>query len=65
MSKNVLIIGNSDGIGAAVTKELVARGDRVVGVSRSPSPLGADGPRHEIEDVTGSWLSTPADAPGG
>ena len=44
----------SDGIGAAVTKELIARGDRVVGVSRSPSPLGPDGPRHEIQDVAGS-----------
>ena len=51
MSKTILIIGNSDGIGAAVTQALVDRGDRVVGVSRSPSPLGASGPRHEVCDV--------------
>ena len=51
--KNILIIGNSDGIGAAVTKALVQRGDRVVGISKSPSPLGPKGPRHEIQDVTG------------
>ena len=52
MSKKILIIGNSDGIGAAVTRALVARGHKVVGVSRSPSPLGIDGPCHETLDVT-------------
>jgi NAD(P)-dependent dehydrogenase (short-subunit alcohol dehydrogenase family) len=51
MPQSVLIIGNSDGIGAAVTRALTSRGDRIVGVSRSPSPLGADGPRHEVRDV--------------
>ncbi len=51
MPRTILIIGNSDGIGRAVTRALVARGDRVVGVSRSPSPLGTSGPRHEIQDV--------------
>ncbi len=51
MSSSILVIGNSDGIGAAVTEALIARGDRVVGVSRSPSPLGDCGPRHEILDV--------------
>ena len=55
MAKRILIIGNSDGIGAATTAALGARGDRVVGVSRSPvepPPPGADGPRHEVMDVT-------------
>jgi short-subunit dehydrogenase len=56
MPTKILIIGNSDGIGAAVTSELVTRGDRVVGVSRSPSPLGPSGPRHEILDVTSPQL---------
>ena len=50
--RRILIIGNSDGIGAAVTELLVARGDHVVGISRSRSPLGSSGPRHEIQDVT-------------
>lgn len=51
MSQKVLIIGNSDGIGASVTDALIARGDHVVGISRSASPLGDDGLRHEIQDV--------------
>lgn len=46
-----MIIGNSDGIGAAVTRALVTRGDTVVGISRSPSPLGDQGPRHVVQDV--------------
>ena len=36
MAKRILIVGNSDGIGAATTAALVARGESVVGVSRSP-----------------------------
>ena len=52
MTKRILVIGNSDGIGAAVTTALVARGVDVVGVSRSPSARGDDGPRHEVMDVT-------------
>jgi len=51
MAQQVLIIGNSDGIGAAITRKLVARGDRVMGISRSPSPLGQDGPEHVVCDV--------------
>lgn len=54
MTKNVLLIGNSDGIGAAVTRALVAQGDQVVGISRSPSPLGPDGPKHVIQDISSS-----------
>jgi short-subunit dehydrogenase len=56
MSRKVLVIGNSDGIGAAVTRALLARGDRVVGISRSPSPLGAAGPRHVVHDVASPLL---------
>ncbi|WP_447971009.1 SDR family NAD(P)-dependent oxidoreductase [Nitrospira sp. M1] len=52
MPQKILLIGNSDGIGAAVTRALLARGDQVVGISRSASPLGDTGPRHEILDVT-------------
>ncbi|WP_342349004.1 SDR family NAD(P)-dependent oxidoreductase [uncultured Nitrospira sp.] len=51
MPKTYLLIGNSDGIGAAVTRALLAQGDRVVGLSRSPSPLGGDGPRHIAQDI--------------
>jgi short-subunit dehydrogenase len=52
MGRRVLIIGNSDGIGAAVTRALLARGDSVTGVSRSPSPLQHDQLRHDVLDVT-------------
>ncbi len=52
MTQTILIIGNSDGIGAAVTRTLVARGDLVVGISRSASPLGPDGPKHVVQDVS-------------
>ena len=52
MPQNILIIGNSDGIGAAVTRALVAQGDLVVGISRSPSPLGPEGPKHVVQDIS-------------
>ena len=52
MAKKTLLIGNSDGIGAAVTQALVAQGDQVVGISRSPSPLGPKGPKHVVQDIS-------------
>jgi len=52
MSKTILVIGNSDGIGAAVTRALLAEGNRVVGLSRSPSPLGPQGPFHVKQDIS-------------
>jgi len=52
MPQNILIIGNSDGIGAAVTRALAAQGDQVVGISRSPSPLGPEGPKHVVQDIS-------------
>jgi short-subunit dehydrogenase len=51
MTQKILLIGNSDGIGAAVTRALIARGDHIVGLSRSPSPLGPDGPPHVVQDI--------------
>jgi len=39
MSKTALIIGNSDGIGLALTQELLRQGWKVFGVSRSRSPI--------------------------
>ena len=47
-----LILGNSDGIGLALTRRLLAAGYDVTGVSRRPSPLGAiDGYAHVVADV--------------
>ncbi|MFH1131988.1 MAG: SDR family NAD(P)-dependent oxidoreductase [Pseudomonadota bacterium] len=49
--KKILVIGNSDGIGLAVTKELLANGYDVVGVSRSPSPITQAFYNHVVCDV--------------
>jgi short-subunit dehydrogenase len=51
MTQKILLIGNSDGIGAALTRALIARGEHVVGLSRSPSSLGPNGPRHVVQDI--------------
>jgi short-subunit dehydrogenase len=39
MEKNALIIGNSDGIGLALTKELLQQGWKITGISRSRSEI--------------------------
>ena len=52
MTQKILLIGNSDGIGAAVTRALIAQGEHVVGISRSPSPLRPNGPRHVVQDIS-------------
>ena len=41
-----LVIGNSDGIGLALTRELLRRGWTVLGVSRSDSPVRHESYRH-------------------
>ena len=59
-SPPILIIGNSDGIGLATTRQLLARGQRVVGLSRSESTLGgsveggAAGYQHIVCNVIGT-----------
>lgn len=47
-----LLIGNSDGIGLATTRRLLAAGWDVIGVSRSASPIADTAYRHRIADVT-------------
>ena len=37
--RRVLVIGNSDGIGLALTRRLLAEGWTVTGLSRSTSPI--------------------------
>jgi len=48
---NALLIGNSDGIGLETTRLLLERGWRVVGMSRSPSPVVHGNYRHLVQDV--------------
>ncbi|GIM93065.1 SDR family NAD(P)-dependent oxidoreductase [Paractinoplanes toevensis] len=43
-----LIVGNSDGIGLALTRRLLAEGWEVIGLSRRPAPAGAA----QVADVT-------------
>ena len=52
MNRKVLIIGNSDGIGAAITEALLKEDYHIVGLSKSPSPLGTAGPTHIVQDVS-------------
>lgn len=47
-----LLIGNSDGIGLALTRALLDRGVSVYGLSRSPSPVSHAGYRHHVIDVS-------------
>jgi short-subunit dehydrogenase len=47
----ILIVGNSDGIGLAVTRRLLDEGWTVAGLSRRPSPLGSERYRHTVADV--------------
>jgi len=47
-----LIVGNSDGIGLALTRRLLAGGWQVTGLSRSPAPVGD----HRVLDVTSPEL---------
>jgi NAD(P)-dependent dehydrogenase (short-subunit alcohol dehydrogenase family) len=49
---SALIIGNSDGIGLALTERLLGEGWRIVGVSRSASRSSAAGYAHHVVDVT-------------
>jgi short-subunit dehydrogenase len=53
MKGRALIIGNSDGIGLGVTKELLNRGWKITGISRSGSPIEDPSYEHmeaEVQD---------------
>ena len=51
-NKTALMIGNTSGIGAEVTKKLLALDFRVVGVSKSSSSLHHPHYRHFLQDVS-------------
>lgn len=51
MKSNALIIGNSDGIGLAITKKLLEEGWTIVGISRSNSPIKKSTYKHIVSDV--------------
>ncbi len=51
----VLVIGNSDGIGAAITKQLLAAGDRVIGASRRHLSVAGNYEHHVIDVTTAAF----------
>jgi short-subunit dehydrogenase len=57
MKRRTLLIGNSDGIGLATTRELLKRGYEVVGISRSESPVEAEDYRHHVAKVQDSGFA--------
>jgi short-subunit dehydrogenase len=52
MPRSAWIIGNTDGIGRALTRRLLSRGWGVTGISRSESKLTDTGYEHHVTDVT-------------
>jgi NAD(P)-dependent dehydrogenase (short-subunit alcohol dehydrogenase family) len=51
-ARRALVVGNTDGIGLALTRRLLGEGWAVAGLSRRASPLGeAPGYRHAMADI--------------
>jgi short-subunit dehydrogenase len=46
-----ILVGNSDGVGLATTKRLLATGWDIIGVSRSESPITSANYHHRVADV--------------
>lgn len=51
MDKRALVIGNSDGIGLSLSRELLKRGWSVTGISRSESPIEEPSYQHFVAEV--------------
>ncbi len=52
MNQRAILIGNSDGIGLATTKRLLAAGWNIIGVSKSESPIINTSYYHQVADVS-------------
>lgn len=52
VQNRAMLIGNSDGIGLATTRRLLAAGWDIIGVSRSDSPITGSAYQHRIADVS-------------
>lgn len=57
MQFKAMLVGNSDGIGLATTRRLLAAGWNIIGVSRSESPISNAAYLHRIADVSDSRYS--------
>jgi short-subunit dehydrogenase len=54
IQSRAMLVGNSDGIGLATTKRLLATGWGIIGVSRSESPITNTDYNHRVADVSES-----------
>jgi short-subunit dehydrogenase len=52
-----MLVGNSDGIGLATTRRLLAAGWDIIGVSRSESPISSTAYLHRVADVSDGGYS--------
>lgn len=57
MQSRGMLVGNSDGIGLATTKRLLAAGWDIIGVSKSQSPITGASYQHRVADVSDSNYS--------
>jgi short-subunit dehydrogenase len=57
MRPNAIMVGNSDGIGLATTRRLLAAGWRIIGISRSESLIKSTAYLHRVADVSDSTYS--------
>ena len=57
MQLQALMVGNSDGIGLATTRRLLAAGWNIIGISRSQSPITNTNYHHRVADVSDSKYS--------
>jgi short-subunit dehydrogenase len=57
LKSRAVLVGNSDGIGLATTKRLLAAGWNIIGVSRSDSPISDAAYCHKVADVSQSQYS--------
>ena len=52
MQPRSMLVGNSDGIGLATTRRLLAAGWDIIGISRSESPITSTTYHHRVADVS-------------
>lgn len=57
LHRQALMVGNSDGIGLATTRRLLATGWNIIGISRSQSPITNTNYHHRVADVSDSKYS--------
>ncbi len=51
MTSKAILIGNSDGLGLSLTRELLNRGWKITGISRSDSPIKDPSYKHILAEV--------------